>query len=117
MLLLYYTIAFLIALYILFLAYVKITYTFWSRQPVFHFYNLMYWFFPPGIIMHDLPEQNKYTNFSTRLIQISLQIRKTINICLLYLWNICNCLCCFKIIVMHSNKSATQETTDSYVHN
>jgi hypothetical protein len=64
MLLLYYTIAFLIAIYILFLAYVKITYTFWSRQPVFHFYNLMYWVFPPGIIMHDLPEQNKYTNFT-----------------------------------------------------
>jgi hypothetical protein len=64
MLLLYYTIAVLIAIYILFLAYVKITYTFWSRQPVFHFYNLMYWFFPPGIIMHDLPEQNKYTNFT-----------------------------------------------------
>jgi len=24
----------------------------------------MYWFFPPGIIMHDLPEKNKYTNFT-----------------------------------------------------
>ncbi len=69
MLLLYYIIAFLIAIYLLFLAYVKIKYTFWSRQPVFHFYNLMYWFFPPGIIIHDLPEKNKFTNFSNITIK------------------------------------------------
>ncbi len=41
---------------------IKIKYKFWSIQPVFHFYNLKYWFFPPGIIEKDDPNTNKYTN-------------------------------------------------------
>jgi hypothetical protein len=32
-------------------------------QPVFHVYDLLYIFKPPGIIQHSLPEKNKYTNF------------------------------------------------------
>jgi hypothetical protein len=31
----------------------KLKQPFWSRQPVFHLYNLTYWFMAPGIIQHD----------------------------------------------------------------
>lgn len=54
----------------------KLKYPFWSRQPVFHFHNLRYWIFPPGIIQQELPEKNKfydekiyfdsYSNISTK---------------------------------------------------
>ena len=57
-----YILAAIITLIILFYAIIKIRFRFWSKQPVFHFYNLWYWMFPPGIIKHDKPEENKYTN-------------------------------------------------------
>jgi hypothetical protein len=38
-------------------------YGFWVRQPVFHVYDLWYMIAPPGIIQHELPRENKYTNF------------------------------------------------------
>ena len=31
----------------------KLKQPFWSRQPVFHLYNLTYWIMSPGIIQHD----------------------------------------------------------------
>ena len=40
----------------------KVKYPFWSKQPVFHYHNLKYWMFPPGIIQHDKPEKNKFYN-------------------------------------------------------
>lgn len=43
--------------------YIKLKYGFWFDQPVFHVYDLIYIFNPPGIINHSLPEKNKYTNF------------------------------------------------------
>jgi len=43
--------------------YIRLKYGFWFSQPVFHVYDLLYIFKPPGIIQHDLPEKNKYTNF------------------------------------------------------
>jgi hypothetical protein len=43
--------------------FIRLKYGFWFYQPVFHFYDLKYYFFPPGIINHGLPEKNKYTNF------------------------------------------------------
>jgi len=43
--------------------YIKNKYGFWVSQPVFHVYDLQYMIYPPGIINHDLPEKNKYTNF------------------------------------------------------
>ena len=52
----------IIFIVLLFFAIIKIRFRFWSVQPVFHFYNLWYWMFPPGIIIHDKPEENKYTN-------------------------------------------------------
>lgn len=59
MLLLYY-ILIVIAIIIILIAYFKLKYPFWSKQPVFHFHNLYYWLMPPGIIQHDPPEKNKY---------------------------------------------------------
>ncbi len=38
-------------------------YRFWSMQPVFHFYDIYYWFINVGIIQKDLPEKNRYVNF------------------------------------------------------
>uniref|UniRef100_A0A6C0IGR2 Uncharacterized protein n=1 Tax=viral metagenome TaxID=1070528 RepID=A0A6C0IGR2_9ZZZZ len=43
--------------------YIRIKYGFWAIQPVFHVYNIGYMIFPPGIIDHNLPDVNKYTNF------------------------------------------------------
>ena len=47
----------------IFYFFIKIKFGFWAYQPVFHIYNLTYYFFPPGIINHKFPEKNKYTNF------------------------------------------------------
>lgn len=52
----------LIAFYIIFVGYSKIRLKFWKSQPVFHCYNIFYWFSPPGIITFDLPTANKYLN-------------------------------------------------------
>lgn len=49
---------------ICFAAYVKMKYRFWTLQPVFHFYDFHYYLIPPGIIDHELPEKNKYCNFT-----------------------------------------------------
>ena len=43
--------------------YMKAKYGFWIQQPVFHIYNVNYYFFPPGILDASLPEKNKFTNF------------------------------------------------------
>lgn len=40
--------------------YYKAKYQFWSRQPVFHYHNLWYWIFPPGIIQFKKPKFDKY---------------------------------------------------------
>jgi len=52
----------LIIIFIITYLYYKYKYQFWSRQPVFHFHNLKYWCFPPGIIQHDKPKINKFYN-------------------------------------------------------
>jgi hypothetical protein len=43
-------------------AYIKIKFQFWALQPVFHVYDLKYYFYQ-GIIMNELPQKNKYCNF------------------------------------------------------
>jgi len=53
---------FVIILYLLFKLYIKITYKFWSHQPVFHSYNLINWINPDGIV-YESPKINNYTNF------------------------------------------------------
>ena len=57
----YFTITFIL-IYIIFTIYFKIKNRFWSRQPVFHYHNIFYWLFPPGIIEHSLPALNKFYN-------------------------------------------------------
>uniref|UniRef100_A0A6C0DG97 glycylpeptide N-tetradecanoyltransferase n=1 Tax=viral metagenome TaxID=1070528 RepID=A0A6C0DG97_9ZZZZ len=56
---------FIIIVIILFIcySYIKLKYGFWLIQPVFHLYDIRYLIFPPGIIEHELPQKNKYTNF------------------------------------------------------
>jgi GNAT superfamily N-acetyltransferase len=58
-----YIFIFLFTILIVFYSYIKIKYGFWVIQPVFHIYDWWYLLHPPGIIMHQLPERNKYTNF------------------------------------------------------
>ena len=43
--------------------YIRLKYRFWVIQPVFHFYDIHYWFNNAGIINHELPKKNRYTNF------------------------------------------------------
>ena len=50
-------------LVVLFFIFIRIKYRFWAIQPVYHFYDIYYWFFNIGIIRHELPEKNRYTNF------------------------------------------------------
>lgn len=61
--LLYSFILLIIIIYLIFLLYVRITYKFWSIQPVFHFYNILYWIKSPDIIDKEYPLVNKYCNF------------------------------------------------------
>lgn len=49
-----------LVIYLAFIAFFKIKYPFWAKQPVFHFHNLYYWIKPPGIIQHSLPKPNKF---------------------------------------------------------
>ena len=58
-----YVIGTIIILIILFFIFIRIKYRFWAVQPVYHFYDIYYWFFNVGIIRHELPEKNRYTNF------------------------------------------------------
>lgn len=58
-----YIFAILVILIIIFFTYLRVKYGFWYHQPVHHIYDTWYYFFPPGIIQHSLPESNKYTNF------------------------------------------------------
>ena len=50
----------IITILLVIIAIYKLRVPFWSKQPVFHFHNLRYWLFPPGIIQHKNPEKNKY---------------------------------------------------------
>lgn len=57
-----YIILFIIIILILVMGYIKLRYRFWSKQPVFHYYNILYWVRPPGIIQPDVPDSNEYVN-------------------------------------------------------
>jgi hypothetical protein len=58
-----YVLGFFILFIILFFGYIRIKYKFWALQPVFHFYDIYYWFVNVGVIRKELPEKNRYTNF------------------------------------------------------
>lgn len=57
-----YLIFLIIVIYLIIRAYIKIRYRFWSLQPAFHIYDVLYWIKPPGIIRHDMPIHNRYVN-------------------------------------------------------
>jgi len=59
-----YVIGIIILFIILFFIYIRLKYKFWAIQPVFHFYDIYYWFKNVGIINKELPKKNKYTNFT-----------------------------------------------------
>lgn len=59
----FYILLFILLIYLILFAYVKIYYNFWSLQPVFHYYNLFHWFSSPKIINPSLPLVNKFCNF------------------------------------------------------
>ena len=55
----------IVILCFIYIIYTRITYDrFWIQQPVFHKYNLLYYFSSPQIIQIEQPSKNKYTNFS-----------------------------------------------------
>lgn len=60
----FYLILFLICALLLVCAYIKIRFRFWSIQPVFHVYDFQYYFLKYGIIQSQLPDKNRYCNFT-----------------------------------------------------
>ena len=58
-----YTLFFTTLIIFIIYIYIRLKYGFWAVQPVFHIYNLLYMFNPPGVISNLLPEKNKYINF------------------------------------------------------
>lgn len=46
----------------IFFGYVRMKYRFWSQQPVFHYYDIYYWFNDAGVINTSPPIKNKYYN-------------------------------------------------------
>jgi hypothetical protein len=57
-----YILGFIILCIVLFFIYIRLKYKFWALQPVFHFYDLYYWFINVGVICKELPEKNRYVN-------------------------------------------------------
>ena len=57
-----YILGIIILCIICFFLYIRIKYAFWSLQPVFHFYDLYYWFVNVGVIRPELPLKNRYVN-------------------------------------------------------
>lgn len=54
---------------------------FWSKQPVFHLYNIFFWLRPPGLISEDIPIINKYVdllNIKTFSLPELLEDRETL---------------------------------------
>lgn len=55
----------IVILCFIYIIYTRITYDrFWIQQPVFHKYNVLYYFSSPQLIQLEQPIKNKYTNFS-----------------------------------------------------
>ena len=52
----------IIIIYLFFKFYIKTKYPFWTLQPAFHIYDLLYWIYSPGIIDQNVPIYNKYVN-------------------------------------------------------
>lgn len=74
-----YILLFILIVYIILRAYIKIKYKFWYIQPVFHIYDIFNWIVSNSIIDLSQPEVNKYTN----LIKIKTYNIEEINTILL----------------------------------
>lgn len=72
--LLYIIILILVIIWLIIRVSIKSSSYFWSTQPVFHSYNLLYKMFPPGIINHSLPDKTKWYN------DVNIKIQKFPNI-------------------------------------
>lgn len=57
-----YILGFIILCILLFFVYIRLKYKFWAIQPVFHFYDIYYWFINVGVIRKELPKKNKYVS-------------------------------------------------------
>ena len=57
-----YILGFIVLCIILLFVYIRLKYKFWALQPVFHFYDIYYWFINVGVIRTELPEKNRYVN-------------------------------------------------------
>ena len=55
----FYIILLIILIYITFIGYIRFKHKFWSRQPVFHFYNIYYWMFPQRVIYKKFTDINE----------------------------------------------------------
>ena len=57
----YYITIIIFITYIIIVGYIKLKHPFWSRQPVFHTYNLLHWIYSPEVIIPYFDEvNNKY---------------------------------------------------------
>lgn len=72
-----YSILWVVLLYCVVAAYIKIKLRFWRTQPVFHIYNLFYWISPPGVISLDNTD-NKYINHRNIKTQALEKINDTL---------------------------------------
>jgi len=54
------TLYFLTIIFLISFIYIKLRYRFWSSQPIFRTYNLLYWIKAPGIIQHEIIKQPKF---------------------------------------------------------
>ena len=57
-----YILGFIVLCIVLLFVYIRLKYKFWTLQPVFHFYDIYYWFINVGVIRKELPEKNRYVN-------------------------------------------------------
>tara|TARA_X000000950_G_scaffold27400_2_gene29488 strand:- start:1587 stop:2747 length:1161 start_codon:yes stop_codon:yes gene_type:complete len=57
--------------YLLIYIFFKISIPFWSRQPVFHLHNLLYWIYPPGIIEKEVKIDYKYYDSTIEFLDLN----------------------------------------------
>ncbi len=66
-----YIILLLLITYCLYYIAFRISVPFWSRQPVFHLHNILYWINPPGVIEKDIKLDYKYYDNTIDFLEIN----------------------------------------------
>ena len=56
----------------------KVKYGYWTKQPVFHYHNIFYWYNPPGVIEKGDVQISKYYN--SKIFRISVLVRLLIDL-------------------------------------